>query len=77
MKSKPGCTPSMVSAQFITSRLPLTTSEANKLRTFFRVLFSICAMVLGFDGLTKAKRVNTTRRVLIIQLYCTMPVWEC
>lgn len=35
--------------------------EANKLRTFFRILFALCAMILGFDGLTSRMKVNTTR----------------
>lgn len=36
-------------------------TEANKLRTFFRLMFALCAMILGYDGLTARKRVNTTR----------------
>jgi hypothetical protein len=36
-------------------------TEANKLRTFFRITFAVCAMILGFDGLSPRKRVNTTR----------------
>ncbi|OCF37284.1 hypothetical protein I316_01193 [Kwoniella heveanensis BCC8398] len=32
--------------------------EANKIRTFFRALFSICMIILGVDGMTDAKRVN-------------------
>jgi hypothetical protein len=36
-------------------------TEANKLRTFFRLLFAICSFTLGVDGLTEKKRVNVTR----------------
>ncbi|WVF68856.1 hypothetical protein IAT40_003629 [Kwoniella sp. CBS 6097] len=32
--------------------------EANKIRTFFRAVFSICMIILGVDGMTEAKRVN-------------------
>ncbi|WVQ96324.1 hypothetical protein IAU59_003428 [Kwoniella sp. CBS 9459] len=32
--------------------------EANKIRTFFRALFSACMIIMGVDGMTEAKRVN-------------------
>ncbi|KAK8847382.1 hypothetical protein IAR55_005240 [Kwoniella newhampshirensis] len=33
--------------------------EANKVRTFFRVLFSVDIMVMGIDGLTEKKTINS------------------
>ncbi|KAE8542188.1 hypothetical protein D1P53_001673 [Cryptococcus gattii VGV] len=34
--------------------------EANKVRTFFRFLYSSCMMVLGIDGLTKRRLIAST-----------------
>lgn len=43
--------------------IPSDLSEANKLRTFFRVMFAASALTLGADGLTARKHVNSTRQV--------------
>ena len=37
---------------------PKLMAEANKIRTFFRILFASCILTLGADGLTDAKRIN-------------------
>jgi len=61
-KSEVGSTSTTVSLTSSLSSDNLTDSlEANKLRTFFRILFAVAALTLGLDGLTVAKKVNTTR----------------
>jgi len=61
-KSEVGFTSTTVSLSFSPSSDNLTDLlEANKLRTFFRILFAVAALTLGLDGLTVAKKVNTTR----------------
>ncbi|EIW71285.1 hypothetical protein TREMEDRAFT_67671 [Tremella mesenterica DSM 1558] len=45
----------------------LISSEANKVRTFFRLAFVFCACTLGVDGLTPEKRINLTPNNLLTQ----------
>jgi len=40
----------------------LTTSvEANKIRFLFRLVFTTTLLILGIDGLTAAKKINTNQ----------------
>ena len=42
----------------------LFPAETNNVRLFFRLIFTIAALVLGIDGLTEKKRINRNQSIL-------------